>query len=321
MRIRSLSVVVLTAMLAHTSLASAQDAPAADTPATTPKGDPKEAQDHFQRARTLYDEGDFKLALVEFKRAYELSPNYRVLYNIGQVSIQLQDYAAALRTLERYLEEGGTEVPASRKAQVDADIKMLVGRTAYLSVTTKPPADISIDDQPAGHAPFREPLLVNAGPRKITASKPGFLPTTRNVTLAGGDRQDVSMELTPVPKDQVFVVQSRTEKSYTPAIVGWTATGALAVTTVILGVIALGKKSDLDEFSKPTNLVRPDDRLKAESSATTFSVATDIFAIATVAVGAVATYFTLRPPMTTSNEAAPPKPAVTWSPSGLRATF
>src|SRR4051812_31637230 len=61
----------------------------------------KEAGTHFQRAVQLYSEADYRAALVEFKRAYELAPHVTVLYNLGQTHYQLQNYAEALNTFER----------------------------------------------------------------------------------------------------------------------------------------------------------------------------------------------------------------------------
>jgi hypothetical protein len=327
MRIRlALAFAFLSASIPLAPLAFAQDAPApapAPAPEAPKAGESKEAQEHFQRARTLYDEGDFNLALIEFKRAYDISPNYRVLYNIGQVNIQLFNYAAARKALEQYLEDGGSEISSGRKAQVEADLKMLRERTAYLNVVTKPPAvDVAIDDVPAGHAPFREPLVVNAGQRRVTVSKQGFVSVTKYLTLAGGDRQDVSIELAPAGEGKVVVVgQARTEKNYTPAIVGWTATGGLAITAVVLGAVALGKKSELDDLSNPSNLVTPQGKRDAEASANTFSLATDIFAVAALVGAAVSVYFTLRPPMTTTTEAPAKPPAVSFSPFGVHGVF
>ena len=64
-------------------------------------GDPSgaavdQAKAHFKTGTELYDENNFRGALVEFQRAYQLAPSYRVLYNIGQVDMELADYAGAL---------------------------------------------------------------------------------------------------------------------------------------------------------------------------------------------------------------------------------
>src|SRR5262245_11721856 len=67
----------------------------------------REAGKHFQRGVDLYNDGDFRGALVEFKKAYSIWPRANVLYDIGQTEYQLLDYAAALKTMERYLSETG----------------------------------------------------------------------------------------------------------------------------------------------------------------------------------------------------------------------
>ncbi len=161
----------------------------------TKKATLEEAQNRYQRGRELYEENDFPAALVEFKRAYELAPSYRLLYNIAQVQYQLQDYASALDSFQRYLDEGGGELPAQRREEVQREIDRLQVRVATVRVTVnKPGAEISVDDVPVGTSPLREPLLLNAGRRKISASLQGTPPVTRVVDVAGRDTLDVSLE-------------------------------------------------------------------------------------------------------------------------------
>jgi len=64
-----------------------------------------EAKQHLAAATQLYDENNFRGALVELQRAYELAPSYKILFNIGQVEMELQDYAAALQAYSRYLSD------------------------------------------------------------------------------------------------------------------------------------------------------------------------------------------------------------------------
>ena len=300
---------------------AAQDAPEQDKGAGDAKSPGKDAERHFTRARALYDEGDFPLALVEFKRAYELSPNYRVLYNIGQVNIQLFNYAAARTTLEKYLKDGGDEIPSARKKQVEADLAMLEGRTAHLKVVSTPPADVTIDDMPAGHAPFEAPLLVNAGQRKIVVTKPGYTPATRFVVLAGGDTTEVKLDLAPLPNDggkSVIVVPTEGHKNYTPAVIGWIATGTLGVAAAITGGLYLSKESELDELSSPSTPTNRQNALDASSDATRLAVAADVLGLAALGAGLVSIYFTLRPPRT---EAPAATTGLRVRPSGAGATF
>ena len=73
-----------------------QEPPAAEQP---PPSDPAmvEAGERFDRGVRYFEDGDFGAALAEFLRAYELTGNWIVLYNLGQVSQGMGRRADALR--------------------------------------------------------------------------------------------------------------------------------------------------------------------------------------------------------------------------------
>lgn len=284
-----------------------------------------QAEEHFKRARQLYDEGDFTLSLVEFQRAYDISPNYRVLFNIGQVDIQLYNYAAARTALERYLKDGGAEIPDARRAQVEQDLKMLRERTAHLRIRTSPPgSDVAIDDVPVPAGALADEVLVNAGRRKIVVTRPGHAPVTRLVTLAGGDHADVAIDLAPLQlepaKPVVVAVPQRDEpkKSYTPAIVGWSATAGLAIATGVVGGLYLSKQADIDKLSDPSRQVTKQEADDATASADRLAVAADVLGLATIVAGVLSVYFTVRPPR---SDAPPTTARVRVAPGGLAGTF
>lgn len=322
----------LCAGAANGQVAAPAPPPSASEPAAPSDAKPearspasKEAQDHFQRARQLFDEGDYSLALVEFQRAYDLSPNYRVLYNVAQVEIQLFHYAAARGALEKFLADGGSEIPAARKAQAESDLRMLAERTAYLRVVTTPPADVALDDQPSVAAPFAEPVLVNAGQRKIVASRPGYLAVTRYVTLAGGDRKELTIELAAVPEAPKAIApapgpSTTSHANYTPAVVGWIATGALTIGASVVGALYLGKQSDIDSLSDPGREVTRKTADDATSSAKSLAITADVLGIAAIGAGLVSLYFTVRPPRAESTTSTG-RLRVLPSPVGLHGTF
>src|SRR5664279_276256 len=53
----------------------------------------------FRQGVELYREANFEAALVEFRKAYQLSPSYKVLYNIAQSYFELHDYVNAQTNL------------------------------------------------------------------------------------------------------------------------------------------------------------------------------------------------------------------------------
>src|SRR5512138_3708485 len=102
----------------------------------------RDAAKHFQRGVDLYNDGDFRGALVEFKKAYSVWPRANVLYDIGQTEYQLLDYASALRTMERYLAETGANAP--HRAEVEASVEVLRQRVGRVLLTSESACEVSI---------------------------------------------------------------------------------------------------------------------------------------------------------------------------------
>jgi hypothetical protein len=63
-----------------------------DAPATPPTpGEAEAARAHFRMGVDFYRERNFRAALIEFQRAYRAAPHYKLLYNLGQASVELQE--------------------------------------------------------------------------------------------------------------------------------------------------------------------------------------------------------------------------------------
>lgn len=226
-----------------------------------------EAQTHFKRGVELYEDGDLPAALVEFRRAYDLVPNHRVLYNLGRVATAQHDYAGALRYYRQYLADGGGQVAAARRAEVEGELPKLVGRVGHLRIMVDVAgAEVSVDDVPVGISPLAAPVLVNAGRRRVVASAPNLNAVARVVEVAGEETVTVSLAL-PVPRPSPHPVAAVAppapsfvrqrprpapapppRKRQWPAVLGWTATGLLAAGTAVTGVMALSSSRDLQQL-------------------------------------------------------------------------
>ncbi|APR74796.1 TonB-dependent receptor [Minicystis rosea] len=251
-----------------------------------------EADKHFHRGVDLYKDNDYSGALVEFQRANEIMPSWQVLYNIGESHFQLQDYANALKTLTRYLNEGGKKVPAKRRKEVEKDIEKLKQRVATLKVgTSEPGATVTVDDIPVGTTPLAEPLIVSAGRRRVTATLAPRPPVTEVVQVAGGDTLTVSLTIPPLPP-KVEVV-TKPASSITIPVIAWVTTGAVAAGAVTTGILALGASSDLKQ---QLGLYPADPKAisSAHGKALSFSIATDVLTAAALAGAGVSIYLTIR---------------------------
>jgi hypothetical protein len=279
---------------------AASQAPAPQVPGSQiPASQVKEAARHFHRGVALYSETDYRGALTEFRRAYEIAPNASVLYNVGETYYQLQNYAAALSVFERYLTEAGTTAPHRREVEQTMDtLRARVGKVRVL--TNADGCEITVDDELVGKTPFEAPVTVSVGRRKITAMAPGRSPDTRFVEVAAGDTVDVALSLMSLgapgapgaPARGPAVAAEGTAGGVDLVKAGWIATGALAAGTVAAGVWAYVASRQLQDARHTFPTTRGELDARA-SRATTLSVVADVLGAATVVAGAITVKLTL----------------------------
>jgi tetratricopeptide repeat protein/PEGA domain-containing protein len=250
----------------------------------------REAGKHFQRGVSLYTEADYRAALVEFRRAYEIAPNSAVLYNIGETYYQLQNYAAALSTLQRYLSESGAT--AGHRREVEQTIDTLQTRVGKVAIATNvPDCEITVDDELVGRTPLTEPLLVSIGRRKITAMREGRAPETRFVDVAAGDTVQLALSLGDgagrAPAGALSTSTAtppRGSDGKGLITAGWVTTGVLgagALTTGVLAFLASRQLSDLRN-SYPTSQAELNSK---GSRVSTLSTVADILGVAALVTG------------------------------------
>jgi hypothetical protein len=88
--------------------------------------DPRsDARAHYARGLELAGQHGYEGALREFNAAYAISPQFAVLYNIGQAHVALGHTALAIDALTRYLRDGGDRVSPERRAQVERQLAWL----------------------------------------------------------------------------------------------------------------------------------------------------------------------------------------------------
>lgn len=298
---RHASLLVLAAALSLAGTAGAQVKP------TAPSGDTDvgQARQRFARGVELYKEGSYDAALAEFNKAYEIAPNYRVLYNIAQVQRERHDYVAALKLFQQYLDQGGAEVTADRKDQVAKEITALKARVAELQVKSDVEGgELWVDGALVGTLPLGEPLLVSAGVRQVELRKPGFITSSKSLTIAGGEdvkvefvmRPDRSNEFGPTPAPVRHDVEPEPVAPIVskPANVPmWVSLGAAAAFTggaVTFGVLTRKSDGKLDdELEKANNDVANVDDARDELRRN--ALITDVLAGAAVVSTGLFIYF------------------------------
>jgi hypothetical protein len=294
---------------------AAESSEAASEPASP---DLEKARAHFLQGVQFYNAGDFKLSLIEFRRSYEMSKNYRILYNIGQVNQQLGNYTNALRALEGYLQKGGHEIEDARSAEVAANISLLSKRVAHIRVISNVPTpEILVDGFPVEASNEGAAITVDPGDHRLDLRKSGYQPGGTVVALAAGDTTEIRVNLVRAPQaTRLSLAPSAPSprRDSTWLWLGWTTTAATAVGAGITGVLATTQASELADLrnsSWSTQAQRDNVGRRAKNLA----LASDVLAGAAVLAGVGSLYLTLNP---RSEPEQRPATRVALSPTGVR---
>jgi len=306
-----------------------------DAPGDAAAAKQTEAAQRFRRGIDLYKRGDFGAAQAAFKGAYELMPSYKILYNLGQVSFQRHDHAAALRYFQQYLADGDEAIPEERRREVAGAIIDLEPRVGRLQIESgDEAAEVFVDDVLVGTTPLRALTMVNAGRRKIDLVTRNGEHRTQLVEVAGGEVTPLSFpRLGPQApqKEAARATEPATLALTLPAVEpaetagaaieppaatvsstatapaspsarkrrfpwkSWALTGLLAAGAATTGVFALQSKHALDD---QLNMFPQDaNEIDYDQRRTRgFAIATDGLLISTAVMTAISCYFTFRDP-------------------------
>jgi hypothetical protein len=326
--------IILLSVISASSLTSDALAQAGPGNATVPvtEGEQAEARQRYTRGLQLVKEGNYPAALIEMQRAYVLNPSYKIQYNLGQIQAHLSDAAAAVTAYERYLSEGGTEVPPPRATEVIQEIRRLRSRVGSVDLTVKGEgADVLIDDVTIGRSPFAKRILLNIGQHRFVAAQPGKDPVARVMAIAGEDvltldlnlantvapragsvamassglspdtpsKVEASTEVRRGPASHVLVPETGLKSQSQPSTgtylwLGWTVAGGFAVGAVATGMVARREANDLRQLRDKPGASRQalDD---AHTSTFRAALATDVLTGAAIVTAGVTLYYTLFP--------------------------
>jgi len=262
--------------------------------------DPKasrKAMQHFERGVQHYERGDFKAALLEFELAYETVPHPAVLYNLGVVQVDLQDFAGAYLSFRRYLDDSEPgSLTEERIRGVEERLEVLDSKVGYLNIRVEPSgSQVRINGSLAGTTPASVPL--NIGHAEVEVSHADYLARRERVMVLAGKTFEMIGALEPETgrgpverKPAEDVGPSHLRRLWVGTWVMTGIGGASAVAAVATGTVALLADSELRDAlgsipDDPAAAEREREELEDRIAAT--SLATDI--LAGVAVAAAVT--------------------------------
>ncbi|HWZ90532.1 MAG TPA: tetratricopeptide repeat protein, partial [Polyangiaceae bacterium] len=159
--------------------------------AAVPDAKRVEARERFDRGLTLFNQGDNEGALAEFQRAYQLTNNATVLYNIARVYAAANEPVAALDALDQLLSQA-SDLPSARRALAETlrgEQRLRVGSLTITCPSALTAARIEIDGADAGELVVGKALRLAAGRHVVGVLAPGHLPLRKVLLLAGQEQK------------------------------------------------------------------------------------------------------------------------------------
>lgn len=286
----------------------------------------------------LGKKGQLVEALAEFERAYELLPEYAVLYNIGTVSLELEQWARARRAFELYLKLGASELTDERIKEVQEQLNETNRHTATLTLIVNVPGPDVLVNGSKVEPTTMSGLILESGEHVVRVSKDGFRPVERVVRASSGENVELVMPLTPLTppagaypalpapgraqgsSPELARADATSADTRASLWVPWTITGALAAGWLTTAALAVKARHDRDLIEQPsTSAARID---SARRLHLTLAIVSDVLLVSTLASAGVSAYLTwwVEPAADPGLGAFPPpagdQRALSW-PSGL----
>lgn len=301
--LRSISQTVLVAILTMSATLRAEE------PAIS-----EEARSHFSAGINYIDDPEgpkYEEAYREFKAAYAASPSWKILGNLGTCAFYLERDGEAIDAYEKYLAQGGDQIPADERKQIEKDLGTLKTSLVQISLTIEPP-NAAVEDErvPSQGGRIvnryqdlgaRTTLGIHPGHHRITVSAPGHTPEVWEFDAESGAKLSKSLQLEPAdaatskpgePLEAPMAEPPPPEERGTPALVyiGLATTGALVAGATVTGLLALNKHDKYDELINQRSFDE-DEADDARSTGKTLNIVTDVLIGAAILAGGATAYF------------------------------
>jgi hypothetical protein len=222
-----------------------------------------EAKRLYGEGKTKFDAGDYAGAYELYRQADELVPEPPVpKFGMAQCLDKQGKTDEAIKAYEAFL---------AGKPRADKDAQRITDAKARIEALKNAPADVNVVLQPAEAAgaaltldgqPATNPVKVPPGKHTIAATLDGFEEAKVEIEVQRGEKKDVTLTLTPKPKDAVVETpppggdkppvekppapEPSSGTSIIPAVVTLSLAGAGVVVGGVFGGLALKSKSDYE---------------------------------------------------------------------------
>lgn len=156
---------------------------------------------------------DWSGALKAYEAANRAAPSAEALEGVANAQYNLKNDGAAYAAYAEWLQKYGDKAPAAKKAQANARIKELEGRTGPLAIdVNEKDAVVTVDDVNVGKSPLAAPIRLGAGPHRVRVTKDGFVTFDGAPNVVVGTPTTLTVKLEAASTKGKLVVREKTGK-------------------------------------------------------------------------------------------------------------
>jgi PEGA domain len=205
-------------LVASSSLRGAQAAPPPEpVPAQAPAPEPPslaetltgDAKEAYESGKLLYMNQIFDGAFVKFERAYELSKDARLKWNMASCAKAQNKLAVAYRLVGEYQKESEGKLTEKDQKSAESLRAALESVLVQLTVSVREQgAQIFVQDELAGASPLGSIVRVEPGMKKIRVQKEGYQVFEREIEFGKESKKTVNVELSAIVHEGKLIVRA-----------------------------------------------------------------------------------------------------------------
>lgn len=181
--------------------------PAPPVPNVSPEQQ-NEARNHLRAGAQHYQNGDYAQAITEFRRAHELYPTPRILFNLAQAYRREGMLSDAITTFRRYVTES-PDLAAEQRREVEDAISEIEANRAVITFEVEPAgATITLDGRDLGTAPLARNAEVLPGEHRVSIRLENYVSHEERVEVSAHDQRLVNVTLRPTERNARLVVNA-----------------------------------------------------------------------------------------------------------------
>jgi hypothetical protein len=214
------------------------------THASADEDSPEKAQARMllSQGNQLFERGELRAALADFRAAYALFPSPKLLINAAAAERELGDLPGAATDLRHFLDDA-TEDDSGLVEKARADLRAIERRVGRIGLSGWPQRTaLEIDGRAT-----RDPTYVRPGAHAVKVRSPAGVELEKEVDVGAGSAAEVAMppgaqlreEAATPPPRRVVIVKKRRPAWVVPVAV----VGALLVAGGVTAGVVLGTQS------------------------------------------------------------------------------